>query len=142
MTSAERRLLRLYRALPESRRAGLIDYAEYLLARTAGEAEAATPLAPHPIPRPESESVVQAIKRLSATYPMLKRDALLHETSRCMTDHILHKRPAAVIIDELEALFQRQYEAYCQTLAATTPPAHRLPPQEDSTSDEGAGWAA
>jgi len=111
MTPAERNLLRIYRALPESRREGLVDYAEYLLARAEKEGEpCAASLQPLAIPRPESESVVQAIKRLSATYPMLKRDALLHETSRCMTDHILHKRPAGEIIDELEALFRRQYE--------------------------------
>jgi 2-polyprenyl-6-hydroxyphenyl methylase / 3-demethylubiquinone-9 3-methyltransferase len=55
------------------------------------------------MPRPAVESVVKAIKRLMATYPMLARDKLLNDTSALMTQHVVHKRPAVEIIDELEA---------------------------------------
>lgn len=62
------------------------------------------------IPRPEEESVVAAIKRLSESYHMLERSALLTETSSLMTAHVMHGRTADEVIDDLEALFQRHYE--------------------------------
>lgn len=111
MTAQERRLLRLYRTLPEPQRQGLLDYAEYLQTR-------AIPAAPRPprhplaIPRPERESVVKAIKRLRETYPMLDRARILHETSALMTQHLVHGKPATEVIDELERLFQRHYHAW------------------------------
>lgn len=108
MTADERRLLRLYRALPAAKRAGLLDYAEYLASR-AIDAEDDKPKQPLPIPRPPQESVIMAIRRLRKTYPMLDTDPLLQETSALMTQHVLYKRPAAEVIDELEALFQRHY---------------------------------
>ncbi len=110
MTADERRLLRLFRAMSPERRVGLLDYADFLLAREQPEA-ASTPSRPLDIPRPERESVVKAIKRLRATYPMLDRAKLLHETSALMTQHLVHGRPAAEIIDELEQLFRQHYQA-------------------------------
>ncbi len=112
MNADERRLLRLYRALPESRREGLLDYADYLLARIRPEDAEPTPTQPLDIPRPDEEGVVKAIKRLRATYPMVDSNKLLHETSALMAQHVMHKRPAAEVIDALEALFRRQYESH------------------------------
>ncbi len=108
MTADERRLLRLFRALPENRRSSLLDYAEFLLHHgVPGAPEIpSTPLA---IPRPDKESVVKAIKRLRETYPMVDRAKILHETSACMTSHLVHGKPAAEVIDELEALFLRHF---------------------------------
>ena len=63
-----------------------------------------------PIARPEQESVIKAIKRLNATYPMLERNKLLHETSNQMTRHVIHGVPALQVIDELEVMFLRHYE--------------------------------
>lgn len=110
MTADERRLLRLYRALPTNRQEGLLDYAEFLHGRTQPE-PADTPVEPLAIPRPAQESVVKAIKRLRSTYPMLDRTKILHETSGLMTQHLIHGKAAAEVIDELEALFRRNYEA-------------------------------
>ena len=42
---------------------------------------------------------------------MLQRRALLDETSMLMTQHILGGRGAVEIIDELELLFRRHYDA-------------------------------
>ncbi|NWG86546.1 MAG: hypothetical protein HXY26_03385 [Hydrogenophilaceae bacterium] len=109
MNQDERRLLRLFRGLSETQRTSLFDFAEFLASRAASEAPA-LPQTPLDIPRPAEESVIQAIKRLKATYPMLTGDKLLHETSGLMTQHILHKRPAPEVIDELEAMFRRQFE--------------------------------
>ncbi len=109
MTAEERRLLNLFRALPETRRAGLMDYAEFLLERGQPEAEpvAQTPLE---IARPAQESVVKAIKRLRETYPMLDRAKLIHEISALMSQHLVQGRAAVAVIDELEVLFRRHYQ--------------------------------
>lgn len=65
---------------------------------------------PTPQPRPERESVIAAIRRLTLTYPMLDRGPMLHQTAALMSAHVLHGRSAAAVIDELEALFLRQYQ--------------------------------
>ena len=67
---------------------------------------------PQPIPRPESETVVGAIKRLSATFPMLDRAKLLNETSVLVTQHVMRGRDATEVIEELEVLFRRHYEEH------------------------------
>jgi hypothetical protein len=110
MTADERRLLRLFRALPETRREGLLDYAEFLLARGVPEADPVA-LTPLDIARPAQESVVKAIKRLRETYPMLDRAKLIHEISALMSQHLVHGRGATDVIDDLEALFQTHYRS-------------------------------
>lgn len=112
MDKAERRLLALFRALPEAKRASLLDYAEFLQARETDSAPPKIPTQPLDIPRPAEESVVKAIKRLMATYPMLDRDKLLQDTANLMSQHVVHKRPAAEVIDELEITFRRHYELH------------------------------
>lgn len=111
MTADERRLLKLFRALPETRKQGLLDYADFLLTQGQPEQAAPSPI-PLEIPRPAQESVVKAIKRLRETYPMLDRAKILHETSALMTQHLLHGRLAPDVIDELEALFRRHYQEH------------------------------
>jgi hypothetical protein len=64
---------------------------------------------PENIPRPEQENVVKAIKRLTATYPMVPRERLLNETSSLMTAHVIHGKAATVVIDELEVMFVQHY---------------------------------
>ncbi|BBP04963.1 hypothetical protein TPL01_26080 [Sulfuriferula plumbiphila] len=111
MTQNEKKLLQQFRGLTENQRETLLDFAAFLAAR--GEVAAATePVQPLPIERPAQESVVKAIKRLMATYPMLERNRLLHETSNQMTRHVIHGVPAVAVIDDLEALFRRHYEAH------------------------------
>jgi hypothetical protein len=117
MTPDERRLLRAFRALPETQQQGLLDYADYLNSKAAPQAQA-MPLAPLDIPRPEKESVVKAIKRLRQTYPMIDRAKILHETSALMTQHLVHGKAAAEVIDELEGLFRRHYEEHLKAHAA------------------------
>jgi len=130
MTADERRLLRLYRALSPGQQESLFDYAEFLLARAQPELPE-VPSEPLAISRPAQESVVKAIKRLRATYPMLDRAKILHETSALMTQHLVHGKPAPAVIDELETLFRHHFEtlqAGGQRKAATckTIRAHKL----------------
>ena len=114
----EKRLLEILSRLNETQIATLIDFAEFLAMRpesasAMGEPETAEPAAvpqPADIQRPEKESVVKAIKRLTATYPMVDRTKMLNETSTLMTQHIMQGREAVEVINELEVMFRSRYE--------------------------------
>lgn len=103
----EKRLVRLFKALPEGERQTLLAFAEFLVERSEG-ASLELP-EPKPIPRPENESVIKAMRRLSATYHMLDKSKMLNETSSLMAEHVMQGRPAIEVIDELEILFERHY---------------------------------
>ncbi len=118
--SEEKRLRDILRRLPEQQARTLLEFAEFLDARAAQPVDAAglpasqaavIPL-PADIPRPEQESVVKAIKRLAATYPMLDRSKMLNETSSLMTQHVIQGRGRIEVIDELEIIFRRHYEKF------------------------------
>ena len=112
MKSEAGKLLDLFETLDRERQRTLIEFAEFLSSRAArdGDAEPAAAPTPQPIARPATETVVMAIKRLTQTYPMLDRRKLLGETSEYVAQHALGGRPAAEVIDELEALFARHYQ--------------------------------
>ena len=87
MNKREKKLLNCLRALPDPAAQQLIDFAEFLQAKYQ---PITTELAePQAIPRPDQESVVAAVKRLSATYPMLDKDKLLNETSALVMQHMM-----------------------------------------------------
>lgn len=111
MAGDSKKLLRLFRSLSSTRQQALLEYAEFLSSRDAAEGINQVSQEPILIPRPVQESVVKAIQRLMASYPMLDRNKLLHETSAQMTRHLVHGVPAVEVIDELEAIFRRHYEA-------------------------------
>ena len=113
----EKRLGEIVQRLPAAQASALLEFAEFLLIRhgSAG-AEAAPGItaaeipAPLDIPRPAEESVVKAVKRLRATYPMLDARKLLNETSAIMTQHVMQGRDKIEVIEELEILFRTHYE--------------------------------
>ena len=114
MNAQEKQLLRVFRELPEEQQKSLMDYAEFLASRVpqvvgAQEEDSTEPL---PIERPSKESVIKAVRRLMATYPMLDRSKLLNDTSGFITQHVIHGKPAVEVIDEMEAFFARHYETY------------------------------
>jgi len=113
----EKRLTEIAQRLPASQAAALLEFAEFLLIRhgmTGAEsmpiATAAEIPAPLDIPRPAEESVVKAVKRLRATYPMLDARKLLNETSSLMTQHVMQGRDKVEVIEEMEILFRTHYE--------------------------------
>ncbi|MBK1721629.1 hypothetical protein CKO23_05095 [Thiocystis violacea] len=118
----ERQLVKRFRGLSGADRETLLAFADFLIqraktqnAQTPGVQQTPPPVEPRepkPEPRPEKESVVGAIKRLSKTYDMLDRDALLNETSALMSAHVLQGRRAPEVIDELESVFARHYSDY------------------------------
>lgn len=111
----QRRLLTLYRELGETDRASLLAFAEFLASRGQSAESTSEPPPRHEpkeIPRPDQESVVAAIRRLSEAFFMLDRGRMLNETSILMSSHILQGRAAPEVIDDLESLFLRHYETY------------------------------
>lgn len=115
-----RRLLRLYNVLDDGRRASLLAFAEFLAQQQEDDKprEPSEAQSPRELPRPEEESVVAAMRRLTETYPMIERDALLDQATSLMMAHMLQGQPAAEVIDELEALFDKHYQIYLQKFSA------------------------
>ena len=120
MSDDGERLREIFGTLDASGRSTLLAFAEFLrtragsvtpppaVARSAAQGRA-EPTALVPIPRPEKETVVAAIKRLRRTYPMFKRNAMLNEVYTLMNQHVLEGRPAQEVIDELERVFEQCY---------------------------------
>ena len=108
MKRDEKQLLDLFERLAPEQQDGLIAFAEFLGGSASDVAGAASE--PVAIPRPESETVTMAIRRLVRTYPMLDRKRLMAEASQFMAQHALEGRPANEVIDELEAVFARHYQ--------------------------------
>jgi hypothetical protein len=122
-TTEEARLLELFAALAPAERDSLLAFAEFLQTRRPSAGSLGTVAIPAKkkverpkpldIPRPEKEAVVAALKRLSATYPMLDKSKLLTDTSGLVTQHIMQRRPHVEVIDELEVIFTRHYQLWC-----------------------------
>ena len=110
MNKKERKLLEYYHRLPAEQAETLLAYAEFMAGRFGQVDE--IPDEVQNILRPEKESVIAAIKRLSATYPMLDKAKIFNESSSLMSQHIIHGREALEVIDELEALFGREYKGF------------------------------
>ncbi|MBT8438334.1 MAG: Crp/Fnr family transcriptional regulator [Gammaproteobacteria bacterium] len=111
-SKTQRQLIKLFSRLDKNRQQQLLDFAEFLVEKPSQgngvDSEAAEK--PVVVTRPDNESVIAAIKRLSKSYSMLNKDDILHETSDLMTSHVLKGRPAEEVIDELEILFVTHYE--------------------------------
>lgn len=107
----ERTLLRMFGELAERDRDTLLAFAEFLTQRGSERvaAEQATVPEPKPCERPAEETVIAAVKRLSASYHMLDRNRMFHETAALMTSHVVQGRPANEVIDDLEKLFEEHY---------------------------------
>jgi len=119
MKPVEKRLLKLFNHLAVPERDMLLAFAEFLDARVSGSLSTqAPPAQPLDLPRPETESVIAAIKRLNANYPMLESHRLLDETSTLMSQHVLQGRAVNEVIDELESLFRRHYETFLNELSS------------------------
>jgi len=115
LSKEQRRLLKQFNALDPTDQTSLLAFAEFLGQRdkaTEDKDELEQLAEPLEIPRPEVETVVGAIKRLSSSYHMLDKSLMLSETSSLMTAHLIHGRSASDVIDELEELFTKQYQQH------------------------------
>ena len=111
-TSSVSQLSAVFEQLSTDRQQSLYDFAQFLFLQQGGSKASAVSQTPLDIPRPDAESVVAAIKRLAKTYPMLNREALLHDASTLMSAHVMQGRAANDVIDDLQALFESAYTAY------------------------------
>lgn len=109
-----KKLLEYYRELPDEVAQQLLDFAEFLASRHKVEVKEIA--LPQEITRPDTESVVAAVKRLSATFPMLNKDKLLNETASLVTQNLIQGRDAVEVIDELEVIFRKEYEILVEEL--------------------------
>lgn len=113
----QRRLLQVIEKLSPQDQAAVGSFAEFLLSRTGSAGIMSEPVASvpvpipeiDPIPRPENERVVAAVKRLSRTYFMLDKKKMLGVTSDLVTQHVLQGREAGEVIDDLERVFDEHY---------------------------------
>ena len=115
VASAEvQQLAKILKKLSQQDREAVIAFAEFLQQRNAsGEMSVSDgPQEPVASERPSEESVIAAIQRLRESYFMVNPDTLLHETSDLLQSHMLKGRPAAEVIDDLEALFAAKYADY------------------------------
>lgn len=109
MRKTEKQLLESFRELDDNQQQSVLDFMDFLAARGKPGLVPALPK-PVDIPRPEQESVIKAIKRLRATYPMLEPGKLLNDTSNQMTRHMVQGEAAEIVIDDLERIFRQHYE--------------------------------
>lgn len=107
MNKREKQLLAHFRSLQATDADTLFTFAEFLVNRQP--AEPAAPQSVNKIERPAEETVIAAIKRLTASYPMLEKDKIFNETSALMMQHMVQGRAANEVIDELEKIFEQHY---------------------------------
>ena len=111
MKSSEKKLLASFERLETSEQETLLAFAEFLALRNSdGDLPQVSLEKPQISSRPKTESVVAAIKRLSASYPMLDKPELLNKASAIMTKHVMQGHEAELAINELEDLFVQFYE--------------------------------
>ncbi len=115
MNKTEKKIINVLAELGNAEQNNVLAFAEFLLSKAQREEQPLIIAEPQAIPRPENERVVAAIKRLSETYPMLKKNSMLDETAALMSAHILQGRDAVSVIDELQELFARRYEQFCHS---------------------------
>ena len=113
------KLTKIVKTLSAEDQAAVMAFAEFLQQRAREKSTQidASPVRPESIERPEEESVVTAIRRLTRTYPMIDKDEMLHDTADLMTAHVIKGKPADEVIDDLEQLFAGKYEEYLQRFA-------------------------
>ena len=108
-----RQLVALFDALARERQNALLEYAEFLAARSVPRPSAAIV----PI-RSADETVVHAVRRLNATYPALDCHRLLQPVGELLSRHMVDGRPKDDVIDALEALYARTYaESVAESVA-------------------------
>lgn len=118
MKPTEKKLLASFRRLKSAEQETLLAFAEFLSQHNVADDLPLTK--PNIIQRPENESVVAAIKRLSASYPMLEKPELLNKASAIMTKHVMQGHEVELAIDELEALFLQSYEEMIESFSKSS----------------------
>jgi len=132
LTEQEQTLLALFNNLTEQDAQTLLRFAEFLansdspieivdepetkLQEDEPQRSVATSSIPQPVPieRPAEEKVVDALKRMSATYPMLEKKKILDKASALVAQHVMFGQPAAVVINQIEEMFKKEYAQFVE----------------------------
>jgi hypothetical protein len=135
LTEQEQTLLTLFQNLSEQDAQTLLRFAEFLSQNdipvesaqqqatvtqssvtTETEQERADSAIPQPVAveKPDNEKVVDALKRLSATYPMLEKKRILDQASALVAQHVMFGQPAPVVIGQIEDLFKKEYDKFVE----------------------------
>lgn len=135
MTEQEQTLLTLFQNLSEQDAQTLLRFAEFLSqsdisvestqqevtveqspVTTETEQERNDSAIPQPVAveKPDNEKVVDALKRLSATYPMLEKKKLLDQASALVAQHVMFGQPAPVVIGQIEDMFKKEYDRFVE----------------------------
>jgi hypothetical protein len=112
----ERQLVKIFKSLDSANKDALVAFAEFLQIRSMPDTselqnKQLPSTEPLDIPRPDKESVIKAIKRLSDTYPMVDKENILHPITDLMTAHMLQGKKANDVINELQEIFFKEYES-------------------------------
>jgi len=110
MKVKEKKLLHFYRDMAAVDQHALLRYAEFLFEQQKAVTVDFEIEAPKITEAAENETVVGALKRLSASYPMLDKSKMLDETSALMSDHLLKGKSKEDVIVEFNLLFEEQYK--------------------------------
>lgn len=106
-SAPRRQLVAMFDALDRERQHALLEFAEFLAARSVPRRTAAiVPM------RSADETVIHAVRRLNATYPALERHPLLEPVGELLSQHMVDGRPRDEVIDALEALYARTYAEF------------------------------
>lgn len=125
MNEQEQKLLDYFRRLSAPDSHALLRYAEFMASPAASSTvtttveietavlETGTEIQkPQLIERPQNERVVDALKRLSSSYPMLEKKKLLDKSADFVAQHVMFGKPAKDVIDEIETMFATAYQDY------------------------------
>lgn len=113
ITQQERnRLLTAWHTLDQEGQRTVRLFAEFLSQQAECQTNEPIQQEPLPIPKPERESAVFALKRLKKTYPMIEADfSLLEEASQLILKRVMGATDTEVI-GEMEALFTKKYQIW------------------------------
>jgi hypothetical protein len=109
---SEKKLIEVFNQLNKTDQSSILSFAEFLLSQSDVIVKPKVIEQAIDIDRPSKESVIAAIKRLTATYPMIKKSGVLDQAAKVMTDHMMHGKKAELAINELELIFAEHYELY------------------------------
>ena len=93
--------------LPPDKVEQVLEFTRFLFERYGAGPER---MQPPVITAPADETVVDAIKRMHAAYPMLDVAVLLPQCAELMTQHIMGERERTQIIADVESLFITKYQ--------------------------------
>ena len=134
MTDQQQVLLDYYQALSAQDQHSLLRFAEFLATGAVISNESTADVVvgdddssvmeslpvkkaipkPEKIERPDDETVVAALKRMSSTYPMLEKSKLLNKASELVAQHIMFGKPAVVVIKDIETMFAESYDKFVE----------------------------